>query len=566
MEQNTRAYVIMPYGGSDEQLKKEFNNIFRFLINSALNSYDPTITPIRQDYTGEGGHIIDNVIQNLGMDELVIADISMLNWNVAYELGIRHALSKNRTVLLCNDETEIPFDIRSLNIIIYSRHDWMSQIDDVEKRLVQAIKSAMETNRCDSPVHSCFTALPENLTAMLSNSNDREQKRIAELSDQNRQLTEEIEQLKARLESAGLDAAAETAKVDLEALFVEAARNRNLVSDSAVDRLRELADEKKHEEFARFLAEVLERGYLDEIDCRNVYIICRRLKIPEITKRYIQIAVSFYPDNEELQGFLANEYSNDYREKDRAQTIVNDMLGIKRISGQFELLPKVRSARMLASFFDVYFTLKKYQEIIEVGFLLYRDSSSHHTIVLRNICHAARRLEQYELSYSAVSHALHQDPLNASLYRALSAYYDSQNDDVASYEALENALCCESDEIDPHYALAGHICDTLCARTDSGQVERIHPRDKERYVLPFILRALIIDRSTIERAIAFLKKNRLPNSIPALIALYKGETTVEESFSEMDMRAVAFCYDKQDAILATADALPNDFVENFLSK
>ena len=43
MNKKIRAYVIMPYGGADEQLRKEYNNIFRFLIHSALTSYDPNI-------------------------------------------------------------------------------------------------------------------------------------------------------------------------------------------------------------------------------------------------------------------------------------------------------------------------------------------------------------------------------------------------------------------------------------------------------------------------------------------------------------------------------------------
>ncbi len=564
MNKKIRAYVIMPYGGADEQLRKEYNNIFRFLIHSALTSYDPNIVPIRQDYTGEGGHIIDNVIQNLGTDELVIADLSSLNWNVAYELGIRHSLSKSHTVLICNDETEIPFDIRSLNIIIYSRKDWMGQIDDIESRLVQAIRNTMETDRCDSPVHSCFTALPENVAGMLGNTNDVEQKRIAELTVKNQALTAEIDQLKARLESAGLNATSSgSAKVNLESLFVEAARNRNLVSDTAVDHLRELADEKKYEEFARFLAEVLDRGYLDEVDCRNVYIICRRLGIPEITKQYIQIAVTFYPDNEELQGFLASEYSNDYREKDRAQTIANDMLGLKRVGGKFELLPKVRSSRMMASFFDVYLSLKKYQEIIDVGILLYKNTSSNHTLILRNISHAARHLERYDLAYASVSHALHRDPVVVSLHNALYLYHCSRNDMQAALTSLENALCCDVEEVDTYFRIAGFICDELYARTDNGRIEPISARDKERYVVPYILQAFMVDRSCIERAITFLKKNKITNFVPSLIALYKKEVDVEDLFAEWNMDAVLYCYKKQDKMLAEIEAMPDTF-EQFL--
>ncbi len=555
-----KAYVIMPYGNSDAELKKEFDKIFRFLIRTAVETYDKTIELVRQDHSGEGGHIVNNVIENLGMGDIVIADISALNWNVAYELGIRHALSKSRTILLCNNETELPFDIQHMNVIIYSRKTWMDDMDEVEDKIVQALRNAVETSRCDSPVHSCFPALPESLTAMLNNNNDAEQKRISELTAKNQQLVDENEALKKKLESAGLDSATSENKTkDLTQIFVKAAKNRGLISDTAVDHLRELEQEKNYEEFARFLSEVLENGYLDEIDCRNVYIICKRLGIPEITKQYIQIATSFYPENEELQGYLANVYSNDYREKDRALTLVNDMLGVKRVNGQFELTTKVRSDRMLGSFFDVYLHLKKYADMITIGKLLLKSNPSSSSLVLRNISNAAMNLEQYDLSYAALCRVLHTDPLNDVNHSRAFWYYLRRGETVKAYESIENAICLDSSYTDYYYNLAGHICDELIARTESGNVETISALDKEHYVFPFILQAFLLDNSTIERAATFLKKNKMADRIPAMIAVYKREVKAEDAFDDVNMSAVHACFGKKERILADVNELPDDF-------
>lgn len=560
-----KAYVIMPYGNSEPELKKEFDKIFRFLIRAAVETYDHTIDIVRQDHSGEGGHIVNNVIENLGTGDIVIADLSSLNWNVAYELGVRHTLSKSRTILLCNDETELPFDIRHMNVIVYSRKNWLDDLDDIEEKLVQALRNAVETNRCDSPVHDCFPALPETLTAMLNNNNDAEQKRITELIAKNQKLTDENEALRHKLESAGLDSAEGDGKLkDLTQLFVKAAKNRNLISDTAVDHLRELEQEKNYEEFARFLAEVLENGYLDEIDCRNVYIICKRLGIPEITKQYIQIATSFYPENEELQGYLANVYSNDYREKDRALTLVNDMLGVKRVNGQFELTSKIRSDRMLGSFFEVYLHLKKYAELISIGKLLLKSNPASSSLVLRNISVAADNLEQYDLAFAALSRALHNDPLNDMNHRRAYWYYDHRHDAVNAYEAIENALCCDNSDIDYYYNIAEHICVDLVARTKTGSIEVISALDKEKYAFPFILQAFMLDKNSAERAITFLKKRKIVDRIPDLIAVYNGEKTEEEAFSDVDMSMVYFAHNKREKVLDFVNQLPDDF-DNYIA-
>lgn len=550
----------MPYGNSNSDTKKEFDKVYRFLIRTAVEMYDNRIELIRQDHTNEGGQVLSNVIDNLSSGDLVIADLSNLNWNVAYELGIRHTLSKTGTILICNDQTPLPFDIQHLNTIIYPRDTWMDEIDEVAKRIVLAITNSLKSRKSDSPVHLQFPALPESLVEMLNNNNDQEQQRIMTLTNENHALRDEIEQLKQRLEDAGLDANSKSnKKVDFTTTFLNAVKNREYISEAAVDKLRELSDDKNYEEFARFLAKVLEEGYIDETDCRNIYILCRRLGIPEITKKYIETAAGFYPDNQELQGFLANEYSQDYRQREHAQTIANDMLGLKRVNGKFQLMPKIRSERMLKSFFDVYLHLKLYSEIIEIGKLLLKSNPSMSVIILQNMATSARRLEQLDFAFSAICRALHLDPFNDMIYYRLSFIYSDLNNPSQAFEVMENAVYCDNTDEDFYYCLAGFICDDSYARTENGVVEKIDVRDKERYVLPYILQAFYMDHSTIQRAVTFLKKNKITSRIPDLIAVYKDEISFEEAFADIDMNPVYYCYSKKDEILSAIEKLPDDF-------
>lgn len=259
-----KTFVIMPYGGDNPEKVKEYNRVFRFMIAEAVHSFDPTAEVFRQDYTGQGGQILRNVISNIAEADLVIADISDRNWNVAYELGLRHVLNKYGTLLLCNDETELPYDISQLNVIVYPTDGWLDRVEELTEQIAKHIAKAMQKDRSDSPVFDIFPALPANLAEMLSSNNDEEQRRIIKISEELEGARAEVKRLRQRIEDVGLDSAATRTKKDLKSQFSAAIKNRVYNSDEAVAKLRELADEKDYEGFADFLAKVLEFGYLSD--------------------------------------------------------------------------------------------------------------------------------------------------------------------------------------------------------------------------------------------------------------------------------------------------------------
>lgn len=62
--------------------------------------------------------ILQDIIKNLIFSQIVIADITDLNANVMWELGVRQSFS-NRTIVIAEDCTEIPFDISVNGILLY---------------------------------------------------------------------------------------------------------------------------------------------------------------------------------------------------------------------------------------------------------------------------------------------------------------------------------------------------------------------------------------------------------------------------------------------------------------
>lgn len=53
--------------------------------------------------------------------ERVIADLSIHNANVFYELGVRHALRDKRTYLIRSKSDDVPFDLKTQRYLEYDR-------------------------------------------------------------------------------------------------------------------------------------------------------------------------------------------------------------------------------------------------------------------------------------------------------------------------------------------------------------------------------------------------------------------------------------------------------------
>ena len=69
------------------------------------------------------GNIRADMFELLAKADLVIADISIHNANVFYELGARHALRDKRTFLIRSRSDEVPFDLRTDRYLEYDKDE-----------------------------------------------------------------------------------------------------------------------------------------------------------------------------------------------------------------------------------------------------------------------------------------------------------------------------------------------------------------------------------------------------------------------------------------------------------
>jgi predicted nucleotide-binding protein len=72
----------------------------------------------------------------------VVADISVLNANVFYELGLTHALGKD-TILLKRRDTPLPADFGGAHYYEYDLNDFA----DGKNQLQQAVKNWVQNNK-----------------------------------------------------------------------------------------------------------------------------------------------------------------------------------------------------------------------------------------------------------------------------------------------------------------------------------------------------------------------------------------------------------------------------------
>jgi tetratricopeptide (TPR) repeat protein len=106
-----RAFVIMPFGRkkTSEGLEIDFDAVYNGLFAPAIKAAG--LTPHRADADREGGSIHLDMFQDLLLAEFVVADLTLDNPNVWYEIGVRHALRAGGTVLTYSLRDRLPFDI-----------------------------------------------------------------------------------------------------------------------------------------------------------------------------------------------------------------------------------------------------------------------------------------------------------------------------------------------------------------------------------------------------------------------------------------------------------------------
>lgn len=195
-----RAFVVMPYkvkeakpgttsvpqrdvlhtlGSAVDDLVKgqpgvppvnvNFDVVYEQLLKPALESAG--LDPFRADEEISAGNILTDMFFELVTADVVVADVSILNANVYYELGVRHGITPNGTILVHGDWTKPFFDLAPERRFVYDGKlfatglpqdtEWKAKVAAQVQNLARIFEQAVRSDRqtISSPVYAQLRGL-----------------------------------------------------------------------------------------------------------------------------------------------------------------------------------------------------------------------------------------------------------------------------------------------------------------------------------------------------------------------------------------------------------------------
>lgn len=110
-DQYSNGEVVTPKG----ELKEKYDN----LIKEAILKARPQMDVVRADEVSVPGTMSTDIITRIMHSDFVIADVTIPNPNVFYELGLRHACKAGTIIIKEKSSASTPFDISHLRHIEY---------------------------------------------------------------------------------------------------------------------------------------------------------------------------------------------------------------------------------------------------------------------------------------------------------------------------------------------------------------------------------------------------------------------------------------------------------------
>jgi hypothetical protein len=182
------CFVVGPIGKDGTPERKHADLLLNAVIKHTLTAEEFGYRVKRGDEDSDPGMIGDRMISDVINAELVIADLTDLNPNAFYELGIRHSTEKP-TIHVARSGTALPFDTVTHRTILVDLTDWHS----IEQSRARLAESARAIKLPDYKVSNPITQA--NASFKMRQSEDPRDQVIATMA-------EEIESIKALLGKA----------------------------------------------------------------------------------------------------------------------------------------------------------------------------------------------------------------------------------------------------------------------------------------------------------------------------------------------------------------------------
>lgn len=160
------CFVVMPFNKKKVDDKDvDFDAIYKQIFEPAISAVPlPAeegggyLVPRRTDQDYFTGDIATEMFLYLQYSRFAFVDITGLNANVFYELGIRHQTNQNGTAIFRQMTNQPPpFDISHIKAFPYE-YEPVEKVEESKKKITEILTQSLEYNRIDSPVQVALTA------------------------------------------------------------------------------------------------------------------------------------------------------------------------------------------------------------------------------------------------------------------------------------------------------------------------------------------------------------------------------------------------------------------------
>lgn len=141
---DTVCFYISPIGDDNSEARHHSDLLLNAVVRPAVEPLGLTV--VRADAIGQAGMITSQTLEYIRHCKLAIADLSMLNPNVFYEIALRHAC-RQPIVHMIRKADKPPFDVgqfRAVIIDMASIYTLVPKLETYKTELAQHAKSAID--------------------------------------------------------------------------------------------------------------------------------------------------------------------------------------------------------------------------------------------------------------------------------------------------------------------------------------------------------------------------------------------------------------------------------------
>jgi hypothetical protein len=291
------CFVVMPFGVKDVPRefanappRVDFDRLWRTALQPAIEALGYEAVRADQDL---GALIIHEMLERLYFADLVLADMSIPNGNVYYEIGVRHAARPDGCVLIAADWALPLFDASQMRRISYPLPQ--ESISGEQAQAIQAVLTQQVPQLRDgaSPV---FQVLPGYPTPS---------------ADRAHTLRNEVARFVAfcqRLQTVSLAPDAAAAKAQALAIAAEHPAPQQVMASVAAELVQLLRDHAGWDEVANYVLALPEA--LNKLPCMQEQLALAQSKQGDHAKAIagLQSLIQLQGETEERRGLIGGRY------------------------------------------------------------------------------------------------------------------------------------------------------------------------------------------------------------------------------------------------------------------